>query len=334
MTISALPTPPSRSDSPGDFATKADAFLGALPTFATEANALAGDVNADAAAAAGSASNAATQAGIATTQAGNASISAGNAATSAQLADNWANKTTGTVDGSEYSAKEYAIGTNVPAGSAKDWAIQVGSTVDGSEYSAKHYSQEAAQLTERYQGALSTDPTLDKTGNPLTAGDWYVNTVSGFLRVYNGTSWVQGVSAVSGVSSINGETGDVVDFVKLATTQTLTNKTIEAANLTNGYTEEVFAVTGTTPALSPTNGSIQTWTLSGNSTPTTGTWVAGQSITLMIDDGTNRTINWTSVAPVWKTDGGSAPTLNTTGFTAIALWKVGTVIYGARVGDA
>lgn len=104
--------------------------------------------------------------------------------------------------------------------------------------------------------------------------------------------------------------------------------------LNDGYTEEVFAVTGTTPALSPTNGSIQTWVLSGNSTPTAGTWAAGQSITLMVDDGGASTITWTSLAVMWKTGGGVAPALNTTGYTVIALWKVGTTIYGARVGDA
>lgn len=109
---------------------------------------------------------------------------------------------------------------------------------------------------------------------------------------------------------------------------------LSGVTLNDGYTEEVFAVTGTTPALSPTNGSIQTWTLSGASTPTAGTWAAGQSITLMIDDGAAYTITWTSLAVTWKTDGGSAPTLNTTGETAIQLWKVGTTIYGARVGDA
>jgi sugar lactone lactonase YvrE len=102
----------------------------------------------------------------------------------------------------------------------------------------------------------------------------------------------------------------------------------------NSYTEGIFAVTGTTPALSPTNATIQTWTLSGNSTPTSGTWANGQSLTLMIDDGTARTITWTSLAVTWKTNGGAAPTLNTTGFTVIQLWKVGGVIYGARVGDA
>jgi hypothetical protein len=131
-----------------------------------------------------------------------------------------------------------------------------------------------------------------------------------------------------------GKTAPTGSVVGTTDTQTLTNKTISGAVLNDGYTEEVFAVTGTTPALSPTNGSIQTWTLSGNSTPTAGTWADGQSITLMVDDGTAATITWTSLAVTWKTNAGAAPTLNTTGYTAIALWKVGSVIYGARVGNA
>ena len=117
-------------------------------------------------------------------------------------------------------------------------------------------------------------------------------------------------------------------------TPTITSPTISGAVLNDGYTEEVFAVTGTTPALSPTNGSIQTWTLSGNSTPTAGTWAAGQSLTILIDDGTAYTVTWTSLSVVWKTDGGTAPILNTSGDTVIVLWKVGTTIYGVRVGNA
>ena len=142
------------------------------------------------------------------------------------------------------------------------------------------------------------------------------------IAVSTGTAWGASKAEPSG------------DLVGTTDTQTLTAKTLSGAVLNDGYTEEVFAVTGTAPLLSPTNGSIQTWMLSGNSTPTAGTWAAGQSITLMVDDDTAYTINWTSLAVVWKTDAGSAPTLNTTGYTAIALWKVGTTIYGARVGDA
>lgn len=124
-----------------------------------------------------------------------------------------------------------------------------------------------------------------------------------------------------------------VGDVTLAGTQTLSNKTVSDVIIDGSYTEEVFAVTGTTPALSPSNGTIQTWSLTGASTPTSGTWNNGQSITLMIDDGTANSINWTSLAVTWKTNGGTAPTLQTTGFTVLVLWKVGNVIYGARVGD-
>ena len=106
-----------------------------------------------------------------------------------------------------------------------------------------------------------------------------------------------------------------------------------AGNVTffKGIIETVFALSGTTPALDPVNGTIQTWTLSGNSSPT-DSLVAGESLTLMIDDGSAFTITWPSVT--WKTNAGSAPTLNTTGFTVIVLWKVGSTLYGARVGDA
>lgn len=117
-------------------------------------------------------------------------------------------------------------------------------------------------------------------------------------------------------------------------TQTMSNKTLDAVKLDNGYTEEVFAVTGTTPALSPANGSIQTWILTGNAAPTLGTWGSGQSMTLLIDDGTAYSINWASTGIVWKTGGGTAPVLLTTGYTALALVKVGTAVYGWLAGDA
>jgi hypothetical protein len=103
--------------------------------------------------------------------------------------------------------------------------------------------------------------------------------------------------------------------------------------LGGGVTETVYALSGTTPALDPSNGTVQTWTLSGNSTPT-DSLSAGEAITLMIDDGTAYTINWaTSMSVTWVNNGGSAPTLATTGYTVIALWKVSTTLYGALVGD-
>lgn len=111
------------------------------------------------------------------------------------------------------------------------------------------------------------------------------------------------------------------------------NGTAERLTLSGGYTETVFSVTGTTPVLSPTNASIQTWVLTGNSTPTSGTWSDGQSIVLMVTAGSN-TITWTGVPVVWKTGGGMAPTLQPSDITPIMLVKIAGVIYGFRGGDA
>lgn len=87
MTITALPTPPSRSDDPGTFAAKSDALLGALPAFVTETNATAADVvtkhgEVIAAKDAILATNPETNAGIAVAAAGAAANSAGVAAAS------------------------------------------------------------------------------------------------------------------------------------------------------------------------------------------------------------------------------------------------------------
>jgi hypothetical protein len=156
----------------------------------------------------------------------------------------------------------------------------------------------------------TTATNVPDAGN-LAAGELAINTADEKLYFKNSAGTVKLLASAAAASSV-----------------------FSGAVLNDGYTEEVFAVSGTTPALSPTNGSIQTWTLSGASTPTAGTWASGQSITLMVDDGSAFAITWTSLAVTWKTDAGVAPTLNTSGYTAIALWKVDSTIYGARVGDA
>lgn len=63
MTITALPEPPARSD-PANFAARGDAFLGALPVFVAEANALVSEVNAAAVTAEAGAAAAVTASGV------------------------------------------------------------------------------------------------------------------------------------------------------------------------------------------------------------------------------------------------------------------------------
>lgn len=107
---------------------------------------------------------------------------------------------------------------------------------------------------------------------------------------------------------------------------TLTNKVLGEVK------ETVFTVTdGASVDLDPADGPIQTWTLGANRTPTATNFEAGQSMLLMVDDGTAYSITWTTIGVTWV--GGSAPTLATSGYTVIELWKVGSTVYGAHVGD-
>lgn len=128
MTISTLPPPPSRGDSPSDFSAKADALLGALPAFVTEANALQADVTAKQTTASTAATNAAAFATTAGTAATNASSSAGAAAASASDASASATAAAASYDsfddrylGSKASAPSVDNDGNALLGGAMYW---------------------------------------------------------------------------------------------------------------------------------------------------------------------------------------------------------------------
>ena len=146
-----------------------------------------------------------------------------------------------------------------------------------------------------------------------------------------GTTLTTGSNNIIIGNAANSSSATVSNETTIGNSSTTAFRIFGTVALQNGgLTELVYAVSGTTPALSPTNGGIQTWTLSGSSTPTAGTWAAGTSMSLQITASTN-TVTWTSVAVSWV--GGSAPTLSTTGITIIELWKVGSTVYGALVGS-
>ena len=128
-------------------------------------------------------------------------------------AKEWAIETASTVDGTEYSAKEYAIGSQAgnTSGSAKQWALGGGAsyatntTVDGTNYSAKYWAEQAAasvdSFDDTYLGSKSSDPTLDNDGNALATGAIYFSTTANKLRVYDGTNWNDAVTDLTGVAT-------------------------------------------------------------------------------------------------------------------------------------
>jgi len=126
--------------------------------------------------------------------------------------------------------------------------------------------------------------------------------------------------------TINHQTNDISATSGSVTTAGLTVN--GQLGIGGAIDETVYTLSGT--ALDPSNGTIQVKTLSANTT-FIDDLDAGQSMTLMIDDGTAYTITWPTTT--WVNNGGSAPTLATTGYTVVALWKVSTTLYGALVGD-
>ena len=80
-------------------------------------------------------------------------------------AEDWAIKTDGIVDSTDYSSKAWSIGgtgvTNTASrGAAKEWATKAeDSTVDGSEYSAKHYSAKASASASAASSSASAAST-------------------------------------------------------------------------------------------------------------------------------------------------------------------------------
>jgi hypothetical protein len=145
------------------------------------------------------------------------------------------------------------------------------------------------------------------------------------------------VLSTNGTGTLSWATAGTGD-VTLTGTQTLTNKTLTDPTIIGTIIEDVFTITdGAAFEIDPGNGSVQLITLGASRTPKATNFVAGESVTLMVDDGTAYTLTWTDTTfgtsgVVWV--GGSAPTLATTGYTVIQLWKVSTQVYGARVGNA
>ena len=171
---------------------------------------------------------------------------------------------------------------------------------------------------------LGRTTALDGAVEEITPGSG-LTFAAGAISV-NFTGYLTSATAASTYAPIS-------TTVTLTGVQTLTDKTLTEPTITGTIVEDVFSIPDAVNyMIDPSNGSVQLWTLGASRTPALPTsWTAGQSVTLMINDGTAYTITWTTMAVVWV--GGAAPPLALSGYTIIQLWKVGTVIYGAYVGS-
>ena len=116
---------------------------------------------------------------------------------------------------------------------------------------------------------------------------------------------------------------------------TLTTPLVTTLDMDGAIQEKTLnstTITGNT-ALNAGSGTVQRWVLSG-AVNITDSLNEGESVTLVIGDGSGNQIDWgyNSLNIEWV--GGSAPTLDTTNETIVVVWKVNSTLYGMASGVA
>jgi len=203
----------SSASSASTSATTATTKASEALTSATNAATSASSASTSASSASTSASTATTKASEASTSATNAATSETNAASSASTASSAATTATTQASNASTSATNAATSeTNAAssASTASTAATNAATSASAAATSATAAQTAAESIDAFYLGALSSDPTVDGNGDPVTAGDWYFNTSSNETRIYNGSTWQ--VTAISSAGFLT--TGDIGSTVQ------------------------------------------------------------------------------------------------------------------------
>lgn len=121
------------------------------------------------------------------------------------------------------------------------------------------------------------------------------------------------------------------DITTLGTSEASKAVTADAngdVKFSNAIVETVYDLTGN--ALDPNNGTVQTKTISANTT-FTDSLSAGESMSLHLTSASSYTITWPTIT--WITgNGNAAPTL--TAADTVVLFKISTTLYGIWIGSS
>lgn len=183
-----------------------------------------------------SATAAASSASAADASADAADISEANALTYSNNASDSADDAEGFADAAALSAA--AADTSADAAAASETAAQgYATSASGSATAAAASAASAASaldnFDDRYLGAKANDPTTDNDGDALIAGALYFNTVSQVMRTYDGSEWIDAVSASQ---------NSVKTYEYVATSGQTTFSGADANTETLAYTEGLIEV--------------------------------------------------------------------------------------------
>lgn len=141
------------------------------------------------------------------------------------------------------------------------------------------------------------------------------------------TSYNSGTGAlVVNVTSVGGSGTFTAWSIGPASTVSFDSQTYTDLRLAGKITETIYPLSGTD--LNPANGSIQTKTLSGNTTFTESIG-SGNSLAMLLT-AASYSVVWPTITWLW----GSAPTLPTSGKAVLLFFQVDTTLYGVYCGSA
>jgi hypothetical protein len=267
----------------------------------------------EASSSASAASASQTAAGASATAAGSSAVASAGSASDALTYRNAASASATAAGSSAVasagSASDALTYRNAAASSASSAASSATDSLNSANAAAASYDS----FDDRYLGAKSSNPTVDNDGNALLTGALYWNTTSNEMRVYSGSAWVAAYLPAAGYLALSGGT--------------------MTGNLTlDAYTEKVATLaTSGTIALNPSTGTTLSCAAAGTVT-FTDSLSSGQSISLLLTNGSTYTINWPA-GTTWVTAAGNtAPTLSAS--NTLVFWKISSTLYGALVGKS
>lgn len=188
---------------------------------------------------------------------------------------------------------------------------------------------------DRYLGSKTSDPSVDNDGNALITGAIYWNSSSSVMKVWSGSAWVSYNPAISYLPLSGGTMTGAITFAAGQTftgTLPLTGGTMTGNLTLDAYTEKVATLaTSGSIALNPSTGTTLSCAAAGTVT-FTDSLSSGQSISLLLTNGSSYTINWPA-GTTWVTAAGNtAPTLSAS--NTLVFWKISSTLYGALVGKS
>lgn len=160
----------------------------------------------------------------------------------------------------------------------------------------------------------------------LTAGSWEIGGVAV-------TSTAAELNILDGVTATAAEL-NYLDITTLGASEASKVVTADAdggVKFSNAIIETVHTLSGTSVALDPANGTIQTQAISANTTYT-DSFSSGESMTLVLTSSSAAyAITWPTAT--WINNAGVGPGISTSGLLVVVLWKAGSTLYAAVSGD-